>query len=133
MSKLSAYQKLLEIKRDVLVDGDFSKFARTYFQDSLATQAGDLGWINPGETLPEFERAINMLQDGQISEPIRSEYGYYLIQVLRRREIEMLEKINLLIRQTIGQRKAEQVYIDWLPQLRDTAFVEYKINIFLAQ
>ncbi|MFP6557982.1 peptidylprolyl isomerase [Paraburkholderia sp. B3] len=128
MSEPEARQKLLEIKREVLAGGDFAKFARTYSQDGSASQGGDLGWISPGETVPEFERAMNSLQDGQISDPVRTEYGYHLIQVLGRRDAEgsVAQQMDLA-RQAIGQRKAEQAYADWLRELRDGAYVDYKI------
>ncbi len=127
MSESAARQKLLDIKRDVLGGGDFANFARTYSQDGSASQGGDLGWISPGETVPEFERAMNNLKDGQVSDPVRSEYGYHLIQVLGRREAEGSGTQQLdIARQAIGQRKAEQAYSDWLRELRDTAYVQYK-------
>jgi peptidyl-prolyl cis-trans isomerase SurA len=127
MSESTARQKLLDIKRDVLGGGDFANFARTYSQDGSASQGGDLGWISPGETVPEFERAMNNLKDGDVSDPVRSEYGYHLIQVLGRREAEGSGTQQLdIARQAIGQRKAEQAYSDWLRELRDTAYVQYK-------
>jgi peptidyl-prolyl cis-trans isomerase SurA len=126
-SESAARQKLLEIKRDVLAGGDFANFARTYSQDGSASQGGDLGWVSPGETVPEFERAMNNLKDGDVSDPVRSEYGYHLIQVLGRREAEGSATQQLdTARQAIGQRKAEQAYSDWLRELRDTAYVQYK-------
>jgi peptidyl-prolyl cis-trans isomerase SurA len=126
-SEPQAREKLLEIKQEIQAGGDFDKFARTYSQDGSASQGGDLGWVSPGETVPEFERAMNNLQDGQISDPVRTEYGYHLIQVLGRREAEgsVAQQMDLA-RQAIGQRKAEQAYADWLRELRDTAYVDYK-------
>jgi peptidyl-prolyl cis-trans isomerase SurA len=127
-SEPQAREKLLEIKKEIQDgSGDFDKFARTYSQDGSASQGGDLGWVSPGETVPEFERAMNNLQDGQISDPVRTEYGYHLIQVLGRREAEgsVAQQMDLA-RQAIGQRKAEQAYADWLRELRDTAYVDYK-------
>ena len=127
VSESAARQKLLEIKGDVEKGGDFANFARTYSQDGSASQGGDLGWISPGETVPEFERAMNNLKDGQVSDPVRSEYGYHLIQVLARRDAEGSVQQQLdTARQAIGQRKAEQAYSDWLRELRDTAYVQYK-------
>ncbi|MDR5780272.1 peptidylprolyl isomerase [Caballeronia sp. LZ065] len=127
MSEQAARQRLLDIKQQVLAGGDFANFARTYSQDGSASQGGDLGWISPGETVPEFERAMNNLQDGAVSDPVRSEYGYHLIQVLGRREAEGSATQQLdIARQAIGQRKAEQAYSDWLRELRDTAYVQYK-------
>jgi peptidyl-prolyl cis-trans isomerase SurA len=126
-SEPAARQKLLDIKADVLKGGDFANYARTYSQDGSASAGGDLGWISPGETVPEFERAMNNLKDGDVSDPVRSEYGYHLIQVLGRRDAEGSVQQQLdLARQAIGQRKAEQAYSDWLRELRDTAYVQYK-------
>src|SRR5258708_6630931 len=129
MSEPAARQKLLEIKRDVLAGGDFGNFARTYSQDGSSSQGGDLGWISPGETVPEFERAMNTLQDGQISDPVRSEYGYHLIQVLGRREAEgsVAQQMDLA-RHAIGHRKAQQAYADWLRQLRHPPYIAHKLN-----
>ncbi|WP_178392103.1 peptidylprolyl isomerase [Burkholderia sp. SRS-W-2-2016] len=133
-SEPQARQKLLDIRNQIAAGGDFAKFARTYSQDGSSSQGGDLGWISPGETVPEFERAMNSLQDGQISEPVRSEYGYHLIQVLGRRDAEgSISQQMDLARQAIGQRKAEQAYADWLRELRDTAYVEVKPSVMGAQ
>jgi peptidyl-prolyl cis-trans isomerase SurA len=133
-SEAAARQKLLDIRRQIEAGGDFAQFARTYSQDGSSSQGGDLGWISPGETVPEFERAMNELKDGEISEPVRSEYGYHLIQVEGRREAEgSVQQQMDLARQAIGQRKAEQAYSDWLRQLRDSAYVQYKIAAPLAQ
>jgi peptidyl-prolyl cis-trans isomerase SurA len=127
VSEAAARQKLIDIKADVAKGGDFANYARTYSQDGSASAGGDLGWISPGETVPEFERAMNNLKDGDVSDPVRSEYGYHLIQVLARREAEgsVTQQLDLA-RQAIGQRKAEQAYSDWLRELRDASYVQYK-------
>ncbi|CAJ3617415.1 survival protein SurA [Burkholderia pseudomallei] len=127
-SESQARQQLIDIRRQIESGGDFEKFARTYSQDGSASQGGDLGWISPGETVPEFERAMNTLQDGQVSNPVRTEYGYHLIQVLGRRDAEgSVQQQMDIARQAIGQRKAEQAYSDWLRELRDSSYVQIKL------
>ena len=71
-SEGQARQQLADIRNQVEAGGDFAKFARTYSQDGSASQGGDLGWISPGETVPEFERAMNNLQ-AAVSQPIRTD------------------------------------------------------------
>lgn len=127
-SEAQAYQQLLDIRRQIEAGGDFGQFARTYSQDGSAVNGGDLGWISPGQTVAEFERAMNTLQDGQVSAPVRSEYGFHLIQVVGRREMEGSVRDQMdVARQALGQRKAEQAYANWLRQLRDSSYVQYKI------
>lgn len=129
-SESQARQQLIDIRRQIESGGDFEKFARTYSQDGSASQGGDLGWICPGETVPEFERAMNTLQDGQVSNPVRTEYGYHLIQVLGRRDAEgSVQQQMDIARQAIGQRKAEQAYSDWLRELRDSSYVQIKLPV----
>lgn len=134
VSEQDAREQELRIRQQVEAGGDFAKFAQTYSQDGSASQGGDLGWISPGETVPEFERAMNNLKDGEVSEPVRSEYGYHLIQVLGRRDAPgSAQEQMTLARQAIGQRKAEQAYADWLRELRDSAYVEFKQGSSTAQ
>ncbi|HWX11009.1 MAG TPA: peptidylprolyl isomerase [Trinickia sp.] len=134
LSEQDARERELQIRQQLEAGGDFAKFAQTYSQDGSASQGGDLGWISPGETVPEFERAMNNLKDGEISEPVRSEYGYHLIQVLGRRDAQgSVQEQMSLARQAIGQRKAEQAYADWLRELRDSAYVEFKQGSSIVQ
>ncbi|UDG83287.1 peptidylprolyl isomerase [Candidatus Vallotia lariciata] len=128
-SWLAAQQKLLKLRSQIESGGDFSNFARTYSQDSSAPRGGDLGWISAGETIPEFERAMNNLENNEISQPIRSDYGYHLVQVIGRREVQgPILKQQKIARQAISLHKAEQAYLNWLWQLRDISYVQYKLD-----
>jgi peptidyl-prolyl cis-trans isomerase SurA len=130
MNDAQARQKLMELRQQIAAGADFGQLARTWSQDGSSSQGGDLGWISPGQTVPEFERAMNGLQDGQVSMPVRSEYGYHLIQVLGRREVQgSLSQQMDLAREAIGQRKAEKQYADWLRELHDSAYIDYKTNL----
>nr|WP_240648000.1 peptidylprolyl isomerase [Pararobbsia silviterrae] len=129
-SEPAARQQLVDIKAKLQAgNGDFGTYARTYSQDGSAQQGGDLGWVSPGETVPEFERAMNALKVGEISDPIRTEYGYHLIQVLGRRDADVnVQQQQDLARQALGQRKSEQAYSDWLRELRDSSYVRYETD-----
>ncbi|HTJ95596.1 MAG TPA: peptidylprolyl isomerase [Pararobbsia sp.] len=129
-SEPAARQQLVDIKTKLAAgNGDFATYARTYSQDGSAQQGGDLGWISPGETVPDFERAMNNLKVGEISDPVRTEYGYHLIQVLGRRDADVsVQQQQDLARQALGQRKAEQAYSDWLRELRDSSYVRYETD-----
>ena len=109
--------------------GDFAELARQYSEDGSAANGGDLGWVNPGDTVPQFEKAMNALQPGEISQPIRSPFGWHIIQVLERRKQDMTkEAARLKARQEIRARKSEEAYQDWVRELRDRAYVELRLE-----
>jgi peptidyl-prolyl cis-trans isomerase SurA len=130
VSEQDAHVRLLEL-RDRLVNGgaDFANLAKLHSADLSASKGGDLGWLNPGETVPEFERAMNALAPGGISEPVRSQFGLHLIQVLERRNQDVSqERLRMDARRTLRERKAEETYEDWVRQTRDRAYVEYRLD-----
>ncbi len=132
VSPSEARRKLVELKQRL--DNQAAKFedlARLYSNDGSASKGGDLGWIYPGDTVPEFERAMNALGPGQVSEPIESPFGYHLIEVLERKTEEVSrERQRLMARQALRDQKLEEAYEDWLRQLRDRAYVEYRLDEF---
>jgi peptidyl-prolyl cis-trans isomerase SurA len=104
---------------------DFGELAKKYSEDGSAQNGGNLGWMGPGDLVPEFDQAMNRLQIGEVSNPVKSEFGWHLIQVLERREAQLtVEKQREFARAAIRERKFEQAYQDWLRQLRDTATVK---------
>jgi peptidyl-prolyl cis-trans isomerase SurA len=106
---------------------DFVEQAKRYSDDGSAIQGGDLGWISPGDTVPEFEEAMNALQDGQVSGAVQSGFGWHLIQVLERRNADVsVEQKRQQARMAIRGFKSDEAYQDWLRQLRDRAYVEYR-------
>ena len=130
VSAAEARRKLVELKSRL--DNDAAKFedlARLYSNDGSASKGGDLGWIYPGDTVPEFERAMNALKRGEVSQPIESPFGYHLIEVLERKTEELSrERQRLVARQALREQKLEEAYEDWLRQLRDRAYVEYRLD-----
>ncbi|MBM3117214.1 peptidylprolyl isomerase [Jeongeupia naejangsanensis] len=130
VSETDARQKLVQL-RDRIVNGGakFEDMARAYSDDTSASKGGDLGWVNPGETVPEFEQAMNALQPNQVSQPVHSPFGYHLIQVLERRQQDVTqERERFRVRQELKQRKAEEQYEDWLRQQRDRAYVDIRLK-----
>jgi peptidyl-prolyl cis-trans isomerase SurA len=126
-SESDARSRLLQLRERILNGTPFENMARLHSEDASASKGGDLGWINPGDTVPDFEKAMNALQVGEISEPVRSPFGLHLIQVQERRTQDVTqERQRLLARQAIRERKAEEAFQDWVRQIRDSAYVELR-------
>ncbi|MEK7947235.1 peptidylprolyl isomerase [Pigmentiphaga sp. YJ18] len=125
-----ARERLANIRQRIVQGGSsFADMARQYSNDASAPQGGDLGWLSPQETVPEFERAMDALQPGQVSEPVQSPFGWHLIQVVERRTQDVgRERQRAEARQTLFQRKLDQAYEDWARQLRDKAYVEMRLS-----
>jgi len=124
-------QRRIEQLRERIVNGaDFAETARAHSEDvGSATNGGDLGWMNPGQTVPEFEKVMNALKPGELSAPVKSPFGVHLIQVQERRERDVSqEREAATARNQLHARKADERYEQWLRQLRDEAFVEYRLD-----
>lgn len=129
VSELEAEQKINSIKERLDHGADFAELARQYSEDASANNGGDLGWTNPGDTVPPFEQAMNALEITQISAPVRTPFGWHILQVLERRKQDMTqESARLKARQEIRARKADDAFQDWLGELRDRAYVEYRLE-----
>ncbi len=126
-----AKRKLTELKQRLDNNAaTFEDLAKLYSNDLSASRGGDLGWVYPGDTVPEFERAMDALKPGQVSEPIESPFGYHLIQVIERKKDDVSpERQRLIARQAIRERKLEEATQEWLRQLRDRAYVEYRFDV----
>lgn len=127
VSEADARNRLLQIRERLENGQKFEDLARQYSEDGSAIKGGDLGWVNPGDTVPEFEKAMNALKPGELSQPIQTPFGWHLIQVLDRRQQDVTqERQKLLARKAIHDRKADEAYQEWLRQLRDSAYVEIR-------
>jgi peptidyl-prolyl cis-trans isomerase SurA len=129
VSETEARNRLLGLKERLDNKGDFAELARSRSEDGSAARGGDLGWLNPGDTVPEFERAMDALKPGEISAPVRSPFGWHLIEVLERRTQDMTrEGQRLNARQALRERKTDEAYQEWVRQLRDRAYVEQRLE-----
>jgi peptidyl-prolyl cis-trans isomerase SurA len=130
VSEAEARRRLLGL-RERLVSGaaDFAELARSNSDDGTAARGGELDWVYPGDTVPEFERAYTDLKPGEISQPVRTTFGYHLIQVLERRSADLSpERRRLQARQVLRERKSDEAYQQWLRQLRDQAYVDLRLE-----
>ena len=128
VSESEARRQIGEIRQRIEGGADFAEQAKRYSQDGSAQQGGDLDWISPGQTVPEFEEAMNRLQPGMMG-AVQSQFGWHLIQVLERRNTDVsVQQQRQQARMAIGAFKSDELYQDWLRQLRDRAFVEYRLE-----
>ena len=129
VSETEARRKLEGVRERIANGVDFAEQARLYSQDGSAAKGGDVGWLNPGDTVPEFELAMNALKLDEVSPVVQSPFGMHLIQVQERREKDVsAERQRAVARQAIRERKLDEAYQDWLRQLRDRTYVENRLD-----
>ena len=130
ISESEAQRRLAELRERIVTGGtDFAQLARLNSADVSAAQGGDLGWVYPGDTVPEFERVLDSMKPGEVSQPIKTPFGWHLVQVLERRSGGMpRERERLVARQALRDRKSDEAYQEWLRQLRDRTYVEIRLE-----
>ncbi len=107
----------------------FEEQARLNSEDASAAKGGDLGWLSPGDTVPDFEQAMDKLKPGEVSAPVRTQFGWHLIQVQDRRTQDITaERQRDQARMALRQRKSDEAFQDWVRQTRDRAYVEIKVD-----
>jgi peptidyl-prolyl cis-trans isomerase SurA len=129
MNDDQAKQRLLNARSRIAQGGEsFEDVARAVSEDNSAPLGGDLGWLNPGETVPEFERAMDSLEPGQISEPVKSPFGWHLILVEDRRTQDMADQYRRnMARQELFARRADSQFEAWLQQMRNMAYIDNRM------
>lgn len=109
-------------------DVSFETLARRYSQDGSASKGGDLGWLYQGDTVPEFEREMNLLGIGDVSPVFQSRFGFHVVQVVeRRQQAASEERQRQAAKQAIRANKSDEAYAEWLKQLRDRTFVDIRL------
>ena len=130
MTAAEAREKLTQLKARIEGGDDFGLLARGNSDDAASAIAGgDLGWRSPGELAPEFQRAMDALAIGQISAPFQTGFGWHIVEVLERRQYDNTESLKRgRARGAIRARKLEEATQNWARELRDEAYVEYRLN-----
>jgi len=123
----NARDSLLDIKKRIEQGEDFADLANEYSEDpGSKIKGGDLGWASPGTFVPAFESVMATLANGEISEPFKSQFGWHLMQLLERRDIDMAKTVmEAKAMQAIRTRKIDEELRLWLRRIRDEAYVEY--------
>lgn len=125
-----ARQRLTNLARRIRAGEDFAALARAVSDDKgSAAQGGELGWVSPGQLVPEFEQAMHSLAPGEVSEPFRTQFGWHIVQVLdRRQKDETDELMRDRAREAVRTRKLDEALENWVRQLRDEAYVEIRLG-----
>jgi peptidyl-prolyl cis-trans isomerase SurA len=107
----------------------FEDLAKLNSEDATSAKGGDLGWISPGDVVPAFEEAMNKLPLKQVSAPVRTQFGWHLIEVLERRKQDVTaDRARMQAQLAIRQRKSDEAFQDWVRQTRDRAYVEVRLD-----
>lgn len=130
VSDEDARRRLEQLLLRIRGGDDFADLARGHSNDSVsAADGGSLGWVSPGDLVPEFEAAMNALAPGEVSAPFKTQFGYHIVQVLDRREHDSTEDVKRAkAREAIRRRKLEEAHQNWLREMRDDAYVEYRLE-----
>lgn len=130
MNEEQAKAKIEALYQQLKAGADFDKLARENSEDPGSTkQGGDLGWLDPGGTVPPFQAAMDKLQPGEISEPFETQFGWHVVQVLGRRQADQTEEnLKQKAYEAIFDRKSEEIIQHWLGELKDSAFIEYHLD-----
>lgn len=130
VSDAEAKQRLKKLRSRILAGEDFAKLARVHSDDKASgADGGSLGWVSPGKMVPEFTKEMDATKQGEISKPFRSRFGWHLVQVMSRRKHDNSQEYERLqAHRQIHQRKANEATEIWFRQIRNEAYVEYRLN-----
>jgi peptidyl-prolyl cis-trans isomerase SurA len=130
VSETEARRKITVLRQRIVDGANFAELARLNSDDSGSAQrGGELGWTVPGDLVPEFERAMNALKVGELSEPVRTPFGYHIIQVEERRTADLgADRKRVEARRVLRDRRADEAYQEWLRQLRDRSYVDLRLD-----
>lgn len=129
VSEAEAKRKLDLLRERVIEGADFAELARLNSDDGSAGKGGDLGWMSKGDLVPDFERAMNLLKPGEVSEPVKTPFGLHLIQVMDRRVADVTgDRKRAEAKKILRDRKADEAYQEWVRSIRDRAFVDIRLE-----
>ena len=127
ISEEEAQKRLLELRQRILDGEDFARLARLYSVDyTSGSSGGDIGWVDRGTTAREYEAVVDELQEGEVSEPFRTQFGWHIVEVTGRRTVdETAQSKREKIYSQLLQQKQREVFDLWKRRLRDEAYVVF--------
>ena len=130
LNEAQAKAKIQSLYDQLKGGADFAKLAAANSDDpGSAKNGGDLGWLDPGATVPAFQTIMDKLQPGETSEPFQTQFGWHVVQVLGRRQADQTdEERRNRAYQAIFARKSEEVIQHWVSEIKDASFIEYHIG-----
>jgi peptidyl-prolyl cis-trans isomerase SurA len=130
ISAEDARSRLRVLRSRILNGADFNQLARASSDDpGSAVKGGSLGWLSPGDTIPPFEKTMDGLAVGEISTPFETQFGWHIIQVLARRDRDSTEEVQRANAATaLRDRKVDEELQSWFRQIRDEAYIEYRLD-----
>jgi len=130
LSANAARSRLRVLRARILNGADFTELAKASSDDpGSAVKGGDLGWLNPGDTIPPFEKTMNSLEVGVISEPFETQFGWHIVQVMGRRDRDSTEEVRRAkAAEALQKRKVDEELQSWFRQIRDEAYIEYRLD-----
>jgi peptidyl-prolyl cis-trans isomerase SurA len=128
-SEADGKAKIDRLKDRLDAGAKFEDLAKLNSEDATSAKGGDLGWLSPGDTVPAFEEPTNKLAVNQVSAPVRTPFGWHLIEVLGRRKQDVsADRERMQAQLAIRQRKSDEAFQDWVRQTRDRAYVEMRLD-----
>jgi peptidyl-prolyl cis-trans isomerase SurA len=129
VGEAEAKAKIERLKDRISTGAKFEEVAKTGSEDGSAPKGGELGWVSPGDTVAEFEAAMTKAAVNTVVGPVRTQFGFHLIEVMERRSQDVTaERTRQSARVALRDRKADEAYQTWLRELRDRATVEIKLT-----
>jgi peptidyl-prolyl cis-trans isomerase SurA len=119
---------ILQMRQRIQEGESLATLASEYSDDRASRQSGgDLGWVSPGQMVPAFEKAMQELEPGEVSQPVQSRFGWHLIEVEERRQADVTDSTRRQqVQQLLSERRFEEEVQNWLREIRDSTWVEIR-------
>jgi peptidyl-prolyl cis-trans isomerase SurA len=129
VGEAEAKAKIERLQERITSGAKFEDVAKLNSEDTSASKGGDLGWMSPGETVAEFEAAMDKAEIKTVVGPVRTQFGFHLIEVVERRSQDVTtDRTRQAARTALRERKSDEAYQSWLRETRDRATIDIKLS-----